>query len=190
VRVGYKRNTGDVGEAIAVLKQRAGDVDAVVMVATYKAAAGFIRRLRDAGLRLLTTNVSPVDSSSLAEDLVTSGARYVDGVIVTQVVPLPTSRAAGAVRFHEAMARFGGGERAGFLAFEGWIVGHLLGEGLRRAGPDVDSEKLVEGLEAIRDLDLGIGTALSFTAHEHQASHRVWGTILQPDGSWKQIDVP
>jgi ABC-type branched-subunit amino acid transport system substrate-binding protein len=189
VRVGYKRNTADVGEAIAILKQRAGDVDAVVMVATYKAAATFIRKLRDSGLRLLTTNVSPVDASSLAEELSMYGPRYTDGVVVTQVVPLPTSRTPGVLRFQEAMARFAPGERAGFLTLEAWIVGHVLAEGLRRAGRDLGADALVEGLEGIRDLDLGIGTRIAFSPQEHQGSHRVWGTTLQPDGTWKQINL-
>jgi ABC-type branched-subunit amino acid transport system substrate-binding protein len=188
VHVTCKANAADLADAVAALKRRSADLDAAVMVATYKPAASFIRAARDAGLRLLTTNVSPVDAASLAEDLVHAGRGYTDGVIVTQVVPLPTSRAAGAARFQEALARFGGGERSGVVAFEGWVVGHLLAEGLRRTGREVDSEKLVEALESIRDLDLGIGALVSFGPDDHQGSERVWGTILQPDGSWKQID--
>lgn len=187
LRVGYKRNTADVAEAIAVLKQRAGDLDAIVMVATYKAAATFIRKLRDAGLPLFTTNVSPVDSNALAEELVTSGARHAAGVVVTQVVPPPSSRVPGAIRFQEALAKLDPRERPGFLSFEGWIVGHIVGEALRRAGGDLDSDRLVTALEGIRDLDLGIGARISFGPQEHQGSHKVWGTMLQPDGSWKQI---
>ncbi len=190
VRVGYKRNSVEVADAIAVLKQRARDLDAVVMVATNQAAASFIRRLRDMGLSLFTTNVSPVDSNALAEELVGAGARYAAGVVVTQVVPLPTSRAPGAVRFQAALARFGApGERPGFLGFEAWIVGQILAEGLRRAGKDLDAEKLVAALEGIKDLDLGIGVRISYGPQEHQGSHKVWGTMLQPDGSWKQIEL-
>jgi ABC-type branched-subunit amino acid transport system substrate-binding protein len=189
VRVGYRRNATDVAAAIAMLEVRAADVDAVVMVATYKAAAAFIRGLRDARLGFVTTNVSPVDANALAEDLVSAGPRYTAGVVVTQVVPLP-SRAPAAARFREAMALHGGGEPPGFLALEGWAVGQVLVEGLRRAGPDVDAERLVAALEEIRGLDVGIGTPITFGPHKHQGSRKVWGTILQPDGSWKQIDLP
>jgi ABC-type branched-subunit amino acid transport system substrate-binding protein len=189
LRVGYKRNSADVSAAVAKVKRRAADLDAVVMIATYRAAATFVRALRDAGIGLVTTNVSPVDSNALAEELVASGERYTEGVVVTQVVPLPTSPAPGVVRFRAALEEHLPGERPGFLALEGWIVGHLLAEGLRRAGPDLDSEKLVAALESIRALDLGIGTTVSFGPREHQGSHKVWGTILQRDGSWKQIDL-
>jgi ABC-type branched-subunit amino acid transport system substrate-binding protein len=189
VRVGYRRNTADVADAVATVRRRAAAVDAVVMIATYKAAATFIRALRDAGLPLVTTNVSPVDSNALAEELVASGEGYTEGVVVTQVVPLPTSPSAGVTRFREVLEKHLPGERPGFLALEGWVVGHILAEGLRRAGADLDAGKLVTALESIRDLDLGIGTIVSFGPREHQGSHKVWGTILQRDGSWKQIDL-
>ena len=59
LRVGYRRNTADVADAIAHAEGSArARLDAVVMVATYKAAAAFVRTLRDAGLALLVTNVS------------------------------------------------------------------------------------------------------------------------------------
>jgi branched-chain amino acid transport system substrate-binding protein len=189
VRVGYRRNTADVDGAVTAIARRAADLDAVVMIATYKAAATFIRKIRERGLALVTTNVSPVDANALAEELIAAGPRYADGVVVTQVVPLPSSSAPGVVRFREALARHAPGERAGFLALEGWIVGHLLAEGLRRAGPDPDPDKLVEALESMRGLDLGIGTLVSFGPGEHQGSHKVWGTALQRDGGWKQIDL-
>jgi ABC-type branched-subunit amino acid transport system substrate-binding protein len=164
-------------------------VDAVVMVATYKAAAAFIRKARDAGLAFATTNVSAVDSNALAEDLVASGARYAKDVMVTQIVPLPTSRASAVLRYQQALAAHAVGEAPGFVTLEGWIVGNLFVEGLRRAGRELDPEKLVAALEGLRDLDVGIGARLGFSPAEHQASHRVWGTALQPDGSWTQIDL-
>jgi ABC-type branched-subunit amino acid transport system substrate-binding protein len=186
-RAGYRRNSDEVGEAVAALK-RAHGVDAVVMVATYRAAAAFIRRARDAGLRQITTNVSAVDANTLAEEL--AGDPRAGAVMVTQVVPSPASHLAGVQRFQDAMARHGGGERPGFLSLEGWIVGHLLADGLERTGKDVDGEKLVAALEGLRDVDLGIGTRLSFGPDRHQASDRVWGTLLQPDGTWRPVELP
>ena len=188
LRVRYRRNTADVADAIATLRARARDVDAVVMVATYKAAAALLRKARDAGLGFVSTNVSAVDADALAEDLVASGARYARDVMVTQIVPLPTSRASAMLRYQQALQAHAG-ERPGFVTLEGWIVGNLLAEGLRRAGRDLDTEKLVDALEGIRDLDAGTGARLGFSRTEHQASHKVWATALQPDGSYRQIDL-
>jgi ABC-type branched-subunit amino acid transport system substrate-binding protein len=73
LRVSYRRNTAEVTEAVARIRARALAVDAVVMVATYQAAAAFVRQLRAAGLRQVTTNVSAVDSDSLAGELAGAG---------------------------------------------------------------------------------------------------------------------
>ena len=189
LRVGYRRNTDEVTGAVATLKQRARDVDAVVMVATYQAAAAFIRSLRAAGLRQVVTNVSAVDSDALAEELVSDGPKAAEGVLVTQIVPLPTSHAPAVARFQQAMARHGAGARPGFVALEGFVAAQILIEGLRRAGTDLDTERLVAGLESIRDLDVGIGARISFSPTDHQGSRQVWGTLLQPDGTWKQTTL-
>lgn len=189
VRVGYRRNTDDVDEAVQTLRAQAGSIDAVVMVATYKAAAAFIRRVRGAGLRLLVTNVSAVDANALGEELAAAGPGSAEGVLVTQVVPLPGSKLPGVARFHDAMARHGQGERQGFLALEGWIVANVLAEGLRRAGRELDPDRLVQALEQIHGLDVGIGARIGFGPTEHQGSHKVWATLLQPDGSWRQVEL-
>ncbi len=189
LQLGYRRNTDDVGAAVETLRAHAREVDAVVMVATYLPAAAFVRTLRDAGLRQVVTDVSAVDSNALAAELAAKGPRYTEGVLVTQIVPLPTSRLPGVVRFQEAMARRGGDDRPGFLALEGWIAGNVLAEGLRRAGRDLDTERLVDALEGIHGLDLGIGPPISFEKGDHTGSRQVWGTALQPDGSWKQVPL-
>src|SRR5215470_7392775 len=82
LRLNYKRNTVEVDEAVAQLRQRKGAIKAVVMVATYRAAAKFIEKTRDAYPSLIYTNVSFVGSSSLAEELMLLGPRFAAGVIV------------------------------------------------------------------------------------------------------------
>ena len=75
------------------------------------------------------------------------------------------------------------------MSLEGYIAASLLAEGLRRAGPQLDTEKLVEVLENLRDLDIGVGTPLSFGRAEHQSSHKVWGTQLDQAGQYQAIDL-
>jgi ABC-type branched-subunit amino acid transport system substrate-binding protein len=190
LRVGYRRNTEDVARAVATVRERAADIDAVVMVATYRAAAAFIRETQAAGLALRYTNVSAADSTALGGSLAASGARAPREVLVTQVVPpLSSSRSPMELRYLAALERYVPGERPGAVSLEGFVVGSLLVEGFRRAGRGVDTEKLVAALEGIRDLDLGLGTRLAFSPGEHQASRRVWGSVIQPDGTSRATDL-
>src|SRR5262249_31532439 len=87
LRLGYKRNTIDVEEADAQLRKLPTPPRAVVMVGTSRAAAGSIKKPRDTTPPLIYTNVSFVGSTALAEELMLLGARYANGIIVTQVVP-------------------------------------------------------------------------------------------------------
>ena len=87
VRLNYKRNTVDVQDAVNGLRAFKGQIKAVVMVASYRAAAKFIEKTRDLYPSLIYTNVSFVGSTALADELTLLGPRYAAGVIVTQVVP-------------------------------------------------------------------------------------------------------
>jgi len=189
LRVSYKRGTADVDEAVKAVKKVAGQVKAVVMVATYKPAARFIEKLKDAGLDAVFTNVSFVGSNELAEELVQLGPRYADGVIVTQVVPAPTSNASAILKYREQLKKHAPGEKPDFVSLEGWLVGRLFLEGLQRAGKVLTTDSAIEALEGIRGLDLGIGVPLGFSPSEHQASHRIWGTAMDAKGAFSVIEL-
>ena len=54
---------------------------------------------------------------------------------------------------------------------------------------DVTTESLVDTLEAMRGVDLGVGAVMAFGMSEHQASHKVWGTVLDAGGNFQTIDM-
>jgi ABC-type branched-subunit amino acid transport system substrate-binding protein len=189
LRVGYKRNTADVDEAVKTLKKHLRALKAVVMVATYKPAARFIEKMKDAGADLIFTNVSFVGSNDLGEELSQLGPQYAEGVVVTQVVPDPGSRATAIMKYREQLKRYAPGEKAGFVSLEGWIAGRLFAEGLQRAGKNLTTDGLIDALEGIKGLDLGIGVPLSFGPSEHQASHKVWGAVMDGKGQMKPLEL-
>jgi branched-chain amino acid transport system substrate-binding protein len=189
LRLNYRRNTVDVDEAVAQLRAHRLPVKAVVMVATYRAAAKFIEKTRDLFPTLIYTNVSFVGSTALADELMLLGPRYAAGVIVTQVVPAVDSYATVILEYKSALAKFFPGETPDYVSLEGYVGTKVLVEALKRAGPQLDTEKVVDGLESLHNLDLGLGTPVSFGRTEHQAVHKVWGTELDPTGHYQAIDL-
>ena len=93
------------------------------------------------------------------------------------------------MRYREALDRYHPDQGPDFVSLEGYIVGSLFAEGLRRAGRDLDTEKLVDALESIRGYDMGIGTNVTFSMSEHQGSHKVWGTVMDALGDFQSIDM-
>ncbi len=187
LRVGYKRNTTDVADAVRVLKRNAANIRAVVMIPTCMAAARFVQRLRDERLDFVLSAVSAVGSNDLAQQLMQLGPRYADGVIVTQVVPVPTAKASAVMKYQQDLARYDPAAKPGFVSLEGYVMANLLIEGLRRAGRNLNTDTLVAALEGIKEVDIGIGNTLTFGPSEHQASHKVWLTALDGQGIYRSI---
>jgi ABC-type branched-subunit amino acid transport system substrate-binding protein len=189
LRLGYERNTVDVDNAVAGLRAHKTPIKAVVMVAAYRAAAKFVEKTRDLYPTMIYTNVSFVGSTALASELMLLGPRYANGVVVTQVVPSVDSYASAILKYKTALAKYFPGETPDYVSLEGYVDGTLLLEGLKRAGPQPDTEKLVDGLESLRNFDMGLGTLISFSQSEHQGSHKVWGTQLDDRGHYQPFDL-
>jgi len=189
VRLNYKRNTVDVQDAVNALRAFKGKIKAVVMVASYRAAAKFIEKTRDLYPSLIYTNVSFGGSTALADELTLLGPQYAAGVIVTQVVPAVNSHATLVLNYKDALAKYFPGASPDYVSFEGYIDASILAEAVKRVGRDVDTEKLVEELGRMHDFDLGLGAPVTFSPSDHQGSHRVWGTQLDETGDYQPIDL-
>ena len=188
LRLNYKRNTVDVDEAVNQLKAQKA-IKAVVMVASYRAAAKFIEKTRDLYPGMIYTNVSFVGSTALAEELELLGPRFATGVIVTQVVPAVGGYSSVVLEYKTALARYFPGEAPDYVSLEGYVAANVLIQALKRTGPQLDTERLIDTLEAMRNLDLGLGTPLGFGRAEHQASHKIWGTALDETGKYQPIEL-
>ena len=189
LRLNYKRNTVDVDDAVAQLKKSRVPIKAVIMVPTYRAAARFIEKTRDLYPSMIYTSVSFVGSTALANELMLLGQRYATGVIVTQVVPAVDGYSSLVLDYKSALAKYFPGEPLDYVSLEGYLAGNILVEALKRNGPLLDTERLVDSLENLRDFDMGLGTPVTFGRTEHQALHKVWGTELDAGGHYRPIDL-
>jgi serine/threonine protein kinase/ABC-type branched-subunit amino acid transport system substrate-binding protein len=189
LRVGHQRGSVDVLAAVKEIVDHKEKISAIVMVSTYRPAAQFIRKVKDAKKDMIFTNVSFVGSNPLAAELCYLGPEYANGVIVTQVVPHYQSESTLVRTYRKLLEKYYPHEQPGFVSLEGYIDAVLLAEGLRRAGTDLTNETLVDALEAIRDHDIGLGVLLKYGPSEHQASHKVWGTIIDGGGNYRILEL-
>jgi ABC-type branched-subunit amino acid transport system substrate-binding protein len=189
LRLGYKRNTVDVDDAINQLKAQKLGIRAVVMVATYRAAAKFIEKTKDQYPGMIYSNVSFVGSTALADELMLLGSRFASGVIVTQVVPAVGGYSSAVLEYKNALQKYFPGEAPDYVSLEGYIAANVLIQALNKAGPQIDTERLIDTLEAMRNIDLGLGAPLNFGRAEHQASHKIWGTAIDDNGKYLPIEL-
>jgi ABC-type branched-subunit amino acid transport system substrate-binding protein len=189
LRLHYQRNTVDVDDAVDQLRKSRIPIRAVIMVPAYRAAAKFIEKTRDLFPGMIYTSVSFVGSTALANELMLLGKRFASGVIVTQVVPALDGHSSLVLDYKAALSKYFPGEQPDYVSLEGYVAANVLITALRRNGPDLDTEKLVTTLENLRDLDIGLGTPVSFGRSEHQGVHKVWGTQIDDNGRYQPIDL-
>ena len=179
----------DVDDAIEQLRKSRVPIKAVIMVPTYRAAAKFIEKTRDLYPDMIYTSVSFVGSTALANELMLLGKRYANGVIVTQVVPPVDGHSSLVLDYKSALAKYFPGDSADYVSLEGYVVANVLIAALKRTGPELDTEKLVQTLEIFQNFDVGLGTPVSFGRSEHQGVHKVWGSVLTDTGHYQAIDL-
>ncbi|MDV6320031.1 ABC transporter substrate-binding protein [Chromohalobacter sp. HP20-39] len=179
----YTRGTRNVHRGLASILQAPVTPRAVIIVGTYGPAADFIREARKDLPDALFLNVSFVGSQALLDEL----GKEAEGVIVTQVVPPYNAELPGVKAYREALRAENDSANGDFVSLEGYLAASLFIKGLEAAGADADREALVDGLEGLGDVELGIGKSLTLGPKDHQASDAVWATRID-DGQFVPVD--
>jgi branched-chain amino acid transport system substrate-binding protein len=170
-----ERNTVKVEQAVKSIDSV--KPDAVVMISAYTSIAEFVRQMRKAGSVAQLHNVSFVGSKALSDALKEEGY----GVAISQVVPFPWSPAVPIVKEYQQILKQAGNTDYNFSSLEGFIVGKVMVEGLKRAGKDLTREKLIAALEGMTNVDLG-GFIVGFSPTNHSGSKFVDLTMIGRQG--------
>ena len=171
----YERGTLDVEDAILELVQAKVQPRAIIMVGAYAATAKFIRLARQLVPKAILLSVSFVGASALTEALGADG----EGVIITQVVPHWNSDLPGIAEYRQALRRFTPDAPYDFISLEGYLVAKTFMEGARRVRGRLTRESIIDAIEGLGTLDIGIGRRLTLSPTRHQASQDVWLTMIQ-----------
>ncbi|MEM9623754.1 MAG: ABC transporter substrate-binding protein [Pseudomonadota bacterium] len=156
----YLRNTVAVKRALLEIVE--AQPQAVLLVATYPAAAAFIRWSRQLKFTPRLVNLSFVGSEALAEALdgVTSG------VYVSQVVPLPTDTSLPIVQsYQSALAAVAPDLAPSFASLEGYLAGRAAIEILHSTNGVIDRHAFLEALRATHSMTLD-GEVLSLAGED------------------------
>jgi branched-chain amino acid transport system substrate-binding protein len=191
----------DMRPAVRALSQ--AGVDVVLCTGAYQGCGAFVRTARDERWTVPISNVSFVGSEAMLALLLahgrTVGRDYTQALINSQVVPsYDETSLPGVAEYRALMDKHNPAvpeglrderytaQRYSFISLEGFVNAKVVVEALRRAGPSPTRANLRQALESIRNLDLGIGAALSFTPERHQGLDGVYFTRVD-GGRWVSI---
>lgn len=176
----FKRNTTAIKSALLEIMK--AQPQAVVTVGPYKPIAAFIKLARQLKVDATFVAISFVGSDSLAQELGNEGA----GVVVSQVVPFPGDKSLPVVAsYQSALAAVNEKSKPGFVSLEGYLVGRLVVETIKRIPGEPTREAFLDVIER-EPIDLG-GMKLTFSATQNQGSNQVYFTVLQPDGLFRPV---
>jgi ABC-type branched-subunit amino acid transport system substrate-binding protein len=181
-KVGYEAGTARVTQAVdAFLK---APPQAILLVSSGAAAAGFIEQYRSGGGTAQLFAHSGADIEQLGKRL---SEEQMQGVAIAQVTPSPYKIANKlAKEFSDLAGKTPNLEvPASYAMMEGFIAAKVIVEGVRRQGARPTREGMAPALDAIASYDLG-GYVVGFRPNMRSGSRFVELSIISGAGKIRQ----
>lgn len=177
----YTRNTTAVKGALVNIKK--GNPDAIVTVGAYKPIAEFIKTARKLKMEQPILNISFTGAKALVNEL----GGMTDNVIMTQVVPFPFDESLPLVAEYQAALKASDpSAEPGFVSLEGYMVGKLTVEALKKTGADVTRQAFIDTVKSTGTFDLG-GATLVYGDGDNQGMDDVFLTTMNADGTFNSV---
>jgi branched-chain amino acid transport system substrate-binding protein len=118
-----------------------------------------------------------------AQDLVKAvGEKKARGIVIAQAVPYPFSATLPLVgEYQKLMKQYAPDEPLSFASLEGFVVGKITVEALKRASPKPTREKVLKVLNNMGELDLG-GVYVNYTPKVRKGWGGVDLCVMGPNG--------
>lgn len=152
--------------------------DVIFLLCSAACASDFVKKFKERGGTTQFITLSNNSSNSFLKGLGTAGR----GVIVMQVMPLPTSKTVKLSRDYQALCA----EAKLTPSYNGlvaYVGARVLVESLRRAGRNLNTETLRAALISMNKFELGDFT-IAFNANDFNGTDFVEETIISRDGTF------
>lgn len=170
----YTRNTLNVEDAVASILDSPITPKAVIMAGLSAPSAKFIQLLQKELPNVIFLNLSFVGITSFKEAL-----GDVNNVIVMQVVPSLQSNLSIVQEYLSSLRKINIKLEPNAVSLEGFIIAKIFHQGLLNVEGEITKESIIDGIESLRDIDIGLGINIYFDKTEHQAIHEVWITHFE-----------
>jgi branched-chain amino acid transport system substrate-binding protein len=182
VKASYPSGTARVSPAVTAFT--ATPPQAIIMVSSGAAAAGFIEQYRAAGGGAQLFAHSGADIEQLSKRL---SEEQMQGVAIAQVTPSPyTISSRIAKEFNDTVSKNDKLEvPVSYAMMEGYITGKVIVEAVRRQGRSPTREGMVTALDGMDYYDMG-GYAVGYKPGVHSGSKFVELSIISGAGKIRQ----
>jgi branched-chain amino acid transport system substrate-binding protein len=169
----FERNTTAVRAGL--LQVRRADPEALLVIGPYQPVAEIVRLAHRIKLDTVILTLSFVGADALAQELGPEG----NNVVVTEVVPFPRDRSLPVVaHYQDALKISSPAAEPGFVSLEGYLVGRMVIDILRRTGKDLTRQAFLSTIYNQPEFDID-GLRLTFGPTDNQGLDDVFLTVLK-----------
>ncbi|WP_168735197.1 ABC transporter substrate-binding protein [Pseudothauera rhizosphaerae] len=136
---------------------------ALILVTAGNSSAAFMRALQTTEARPMLYGLSVISAQQLIREL----GEDAHGLVIAQVVPSPFRIDHAVVRDYRRAAEQAG-QSYSYTALEGYLAAKTFAEALRRAGRELNRDRLIDALQDLGNWDAG-GLRLQFSPRRHVA---------------------
>lgn len=172
----YVRQTTQVGAAID--KVKAAAPESVIVVGPSNTVAPIIKQAHAMRWKPLFVTVSFVGT----DDLIQAAGPDAEGMVITQVVPpYYLTDLKTVALYRRTLQKYMPSVRPSFVGLEGFVDAMVMLQGLQKAGTDLPREGLIEAVESLHDVDMGLGPwfGLNYSAKSHKGLERVLPSLVR-----------
>ena len=164
----FERNTTAVRAGL--LQVRRAHPEAVLIVGPYQPVAEIVRLAHRIKLNAVMLTLSYVGADALAKELDSEG----DNVVVTEVVPFPRDRSLPVVaHYQDALKISAPAAEPGFVSLEGYLVGRMVIDILKRTGKDLSRQAFLSTITTSRS-----STSTACVSRSGQRTIRACGDVF------------
>ncbi len=172
----FTRGTLNVEDALARIMQYAkGPLKAFILGGNYSTNAKFIKLAKkeypNAIFLSVSGRIDPADFQK-GED---------KNIVTVELVPNSNSNLPAIVEYREDLKKYGNNASPSATSLEGYLSAKLFVKALQKAAEEknLTTENMINILENMRNVDIGIGINIDFDKNNHQALRTVWPVLLK-----------
>lgn len=163
------RDSIDVTEAVKEISAAAPEC--VILLSTIKPNQAFLNEWKKIGLKAEFAVITGGGPDFLKDKL----PDMMEGALCSQAVPLYSDLSNPAAKeYNEVLTKYFPETKTDYVGFEGFLNAKFFVEILKKIEGDLSRENLIKTIENIKDLDIGLGSKISFAADNHCGSNKVW----------------
>lgn len=155
----------DFATFVTQVKQKGAD--AVIIYTVLAQSAGIMKELQKQGVNIAMftsyVNADPVNLPKLASDAAV-------GLVTGGWVPVADPTSPRIKQFYEIYGKYNNGEKPNAYSTAGFIAAELMVKGLQDAGKDLDREKFIAALEALKNWTGIMATDISYGPGDRRGS--------------------